>query len=351
MGSREKYQPTLHLSSLVVRPTDSGGENGGGGAGSEYEPGEVRPDGPPYSRSDRLSDSHGYRAHAGSVSPVRHRKADHRYSPDFDHSGGPPRSRGVGSGRDPGRHRDYSPPYGRGRQAGRFMGRSYDRPGYGAGQVRGEGLPKSSPNVRPRDGDWMCPDPLCNNLNFARREHCNKCKKPRHAPPVSPRRGYPGPPPPRRIPGNPINRSPGRFVNGYRSPPSGWARDGPRDFRDGVPHSRYEGRFADPPIRRDRPDFTDADCRDQNRFGRPPAPDWGHRERGRESYLSERKGYERRIPSPPHPPVLPHRDQWPRDIRERSRSPVRSGPPPKDYRRDLYMGRGRADRRVGRDAY
>ncbi|KAL3337515.1 hypothetical protein AABB24_029916 [Solanum stoloniferum] len=132
MGSREKDQPTPHLSSLVVRPTDSGGENGGGGAGSDYEPGEVRRDAPPYSRSDRFSDSHG----------------------------GPPRSHGFGSGRDPGRHRDYSPPYGRGRHAGRFVGRSYDGPGYGARQVRGEGLPRSNPNVRPRDGDWMCTDPL-----------------------------------------------------------------------------------------------------------------------------------------------------------------------------------------------
>ncbi|KAJ8540788.1 hypothetical protein K7X08_000808 [Anisodus acutangulus] len=346
MGSREKEQPTLHLSSLVVRPTDSGGENG---AGSDYEPGEVRRDVPSYSRSDRFSDTHGYRAHAGSVSPVRHRNADHRYSPDFDHSGGPPRSRGFGSGRDPGRHRDYSPPYGRGREAGRFVGRSYDGAGYGAGQVRGEGLPRSNPNVRPRDGDWMCPDPMCNNLNFARREYCNKCKRPRYSPPGSPRRGYPGPPLPRHIPG-PINRSPGRFANGYRSPPRGCARDDPRDFRAGVPHSRYEGRFADPLIRRDRPDFADANCRDRSRFERPPALDWGHRGRGKESYLSERKGYERRIPSPPHPPVLPPRGQWDRDIRERSRSPVRGGPP-KDYRCDLYMGRGRDDRRVGRDAY
>ncbi|XP_059318559.1 uncharacterized protein LOC132068837 isoform X1 [Lycium ferocissimum] len=343
MGSREE-QPTPHLSSLVVRPTNSGGENGG----SDYEPGEVRPDAPSsYSRSDRFDG--GYRAHAGSVSPVRHRNADDRYSPDFDHSGGPPRSRGFGRGRGPGRHRHYSPPYGRGREAGMFVGRSYDGPGYGAGQVRG--LPRGNPNVQPRDGDWMCTDPLCNNLNFARREYCNKCKRPRYTSAGSPRRGYPGPPPPRRFPGPPINRSPGRFANGYRSPPRGWARDDPRDFRAGGPHARYEGRFAGPPIRRDRPDFADADFRDRNRFERPPALDWGHRDRGRESYLSERKGYERRTPSPPHPPVLSPRGEWDRDIRERSRSPVRGGPPPKDYRRDLYMGRGRDDRRVGRDAY
>lgn len=60
MGSREKDQSTPHqplLSSLVVRPTDSSG-GGGGGAGSDYEPGEVRRDPPPYSRPDR-HDGHG----------------------------------------------------------------------------------------------------------------------------------------------------------------------------------------------------------------------------------------------------------------------------------------------------
>ena len=53
MGTRERDQTTTHqplLSSLVVRPTDSGG--GAGGGGSDYEPGEVR--GP-----DRFSDKPG----------------------------------------------------------------------------------------------------------------------------------------------------------------------------------------------------------------------------------------------------------------------------------------------------
>ncbi|GMP59824.1 hypothetical protein CsSME_00022946 [Camellia sinensis var. sinensis] len=60
MGTREKDQTTPHqplLSSLVVRPSDSGG--GGAGGGSDYEPGEVRRDPPPYSRSDRFSDNPG----------------------------------------------------------------------------------------------------------------------------------------------------------------------------------------------------------------------------------------------------------------------------------------------------
>ncbi|CAK9172759.1 unnamed protein product [Ilex paraguariensis] len=63
MGSRDKDQTAPHqhqplLSSLVVRPTDSGGgaSGGGGGGGSDYEPGEVRRDPPLYSRSDRFPD-------------------------------------------------------------------------------------------------------------------------------------------------------------------------------------------------------------------------------------------------------------------------------------------------------
>lgn len=64
MSSRDKGQTTPHqplLSSLVVRPTESSGAGGGGAggaAGSDYEPGEVRRDPPPYSRSDRY-DVHG----------------------------------------------------------------------------------------------------------------------------------------------------------------------------------------------------------------------------------------------------------------------------------------------------
>ncbi|GMP49759.1 hypothetical protein CsSME_00016636 [Camellia sinensis var. sinensis] len=41
---------------LVVRPSDSGG-GGEAGCDSDYEPGEVRRDPPPYSRSDRFSNN------------------------------------------------------------------------------------------------------------------------------------------------------------------------------------------------------------------------------------------------------------------------------------------------------
>ncbi|PSS20864.1 TATA-binding protein-associated factor 2N like [Actinidia chinensis var. chinensis] len=356
MGTRERDQTTTHqplLSSLVVRPTDSGG--GAGGGGSDYEPGEVRV-------SDRFSDKPGYRIRAGSGSPVRRRNAERRYSPDFDTLSGIPRGRGYGSGRSPGRYRHYSPPYGRGRGGGgRFMDRGFDGPGFGPGPFKGEGLPRNNANVRPREGDWICPDPSCKNLNFARRDHCNNCNRFRYAPGGSPpRRGYLGPPPPhalpRRFPGPPMDRSPVRMMNGgYRSPPPrGRARDGPREFgAGGPPHARYEGRFPDHHLRRDRPDYPAEDFRDRSKFDRPMPQDLGNRDRGRDSFFNERKGYERRPPSPPLPPPMPPpRGRWPHDSRERSRSPIRGGPPlpPKDYRRDMYMERGRDERRgMGRD--
>ncbi|KAG6723633.1 hypothetical protein I3842_03G217800 [Carya illinoinensis] len=368
MSSRDKDQTTTHhqpfISSLVVRPSanegagDGGPEGGAGGRVSDYEPGEVRRELPPYSRFDRYSNEPGYRIHAGSGSPVRHRAADHRYSPNFNHSGGLPRSREFGSGRDPSRYRDYSPPYGQGRGGGKPFGRAFDRPGFGPGPFRGEGMSRNNPNVRPREGDWICPDPLCGNLNFARREYCNSCKKFRYGPGGSPRRGYPSPPPqhgpPRRFPGPPpLELSPGRTMNGYRSPPHGWARDGPRELgAGGLPPPRHEGRFSGHYMGRDRLDYPEDDYRARHKFDRPIPMDWGHRDRGRDVFFNERKGFERRPPSPPPPPApFPlNRERWARDVRERSRSPMRGGLPPKDYRRNMHMEWGRDDRRaMGRD--
>ncbi|XWS72042.1 hypothetical protein CRYUN_Cryun02cG0006900 [Craigia yunnanensis] len=367
MGSRDKDQTTSHhlplLSSLVVRPSASDGADGGGGGaggrggGSDYEPGEVRREPPSYSRSDRYNDESGYRIRAGSSSPVRRRDADHRSGSNFDRSGGPPRSHDFGNGRDPGRYRDSSPPYSRGPGGGRqHSSRGFDGTGYGSGPFRGEGMTRNNPNVRPREGDWICPDSSCGNLNFARREYCNKCRRFRYAPVGSPRGGYPGPPPshapPRRFPGSPIDLSPpGRNMNGFRSPPRGWARVGPRDFGTGAPPpARHEGRFSDH-MRRDRVDYLVDDSRGRSRFDRPMPMDWGHRDRGRDNFFNERKGYERRPPPPP--PQLHPRGRWLRDVRERSRSPIRGAPPPKEYRRDMYLERGREDHRRDRmgDAY
>ncbi|KAL3839888.1 hypothetical protein ACJIZ3_024479 [Penstemon smallii] len=359
MGSRDKDHATPHqplLSSLVVRPTDSGGGGGGGGAGSDYEPGEVRRDPPPYFRSDR-QDDRGYRMRAGSVSPVRNRDERHRFSPGFERSGGAPRGRGFGRGRGPARHRDYSPPYGRGRFAGRFGGKGYDRFTHGPGPLRVDGLPRNNPNVQPRDGDWICKDPSCKNLNFARREHCNNCNRSRYAPSGSPRRGYRDPPFPPRHP--PLDHSPpGRIMNGnHRSPPRVWPRDGPR--APVGPPLRHNRRFPDPPPRGNRQDFPEDESRDRFRYDRPVHQDWGHRDRGRDNHFNNRRGgYGRRSLSPPPGQVAAPSRDW---ARERSRSPVRGGPPapapapPKDYQRDVYMnrGQGRDERRgvVGRDSF
>uniref|UniRef100_A0A0R0J735 RanBP2-type domain-containing protein n=1 Tax=Glycine max TaxID=3847 RepID=A0A0R0J735_SOYBN len=291
----------------------------------------------------------GYRIRAGSSSPVHRRDADRRFASDYNNLS---RSRGYGGGRDPGRYRDPSPPYGRGRVGGRPMG---------SGLARGEGNNRNNPNVRPREGDWICPDPLCNNLNFARRDHCNSCNRSRNAPARSPRRSFPAPPPlhapPRRFPGPLIDRSPERTLNGYRSP-RGLARDGPREYGSAaLPPLRHEGRFPDPHVRRERMDFIEDAYRGRNKFDRPPPLDWDNRDRGRDGFSDERKGFERRPLSPPVPflPSLPHHrgGRWARDVRERSRSPIRGGPPPKEYRRDTFMHRARDDRHdrhgMGRD--
>ncbi|KAL8498287.1 hypothetical protein ACS0TY_021567 [Phlomoides rotata] len=266
---------------------------------------------------------------AGSISPPRRRNAHHRSSPSFEPTNGA-RNHIFSTEREPGRYRDYSPPYGRGKDGGRFPGRGYDRSARGPGSFRVDSLPRNNPNVRPREGDWICSDPSCKNLNFARRDHCNNCNRPRYASLGSPRRGYPGAtfPPRQRIP-PPLHHPP--LNGGYRSPPHGWPRDDPRDFR---PPSRNDVRFLDPIMHGERPDDVPRN-RDRDRFDRPLVPEWGHRDRGRDNYFFERRGggHGRRVLSPP--PIAPR--GWGSHIRDKSRSPVRG---------DVYMNRRRDDRRA-----
>ncbi|GAB2268293.1 hypothetical protein Dimus_003267 [Dionaea muscipula] len=358
MDSRDEplppYQPLL--SSLVVRPSDNGGPSAGGGSGSgvgrraDYEPREVRLGAATYSRSERFSDENGYRSRALSGSPV-HRRDVRRYSPDFNNPGDLRRHE-FPSGRDavrsPGRHRDPSPPHYR-RGVGRPFERAFEGSGLGSGPLRGEPMQRNNPNVRPREGDWYCPDPWCGNLNFARRESCNSCGRYRYSPAGSPRRGHADPHSlgaPRRFPGPPTERTPVRLANGFRSPPRGWLRNGPREFGpSGMPPPRYESRFPDHRARRDRLDYPDEDFRGRGKFDRLASQDWASRDRTKDHFIDDRKGYERCPPSPLPPP--PHRGRWiERDSRERSRSPIGAGPP-KDFHRDLYVERGRDERRSG----
>lgn len=291
----------------------------------------------------------GYRIRAGSGSPpVRLRSVGHRFSHEFDNPGQPTRSRGYGGRRSPlppRRYRDYSPSMrSRGRVENRFVGsRGFDGSGYNRGSYRGGGddMVRNDPNLRRREGDWICHDPLCNNLNFARREHCNKCNKYRYSPRgVSPRRGFPGPPSPPRLPSrhlaahpHPPDRSPIRPFNGHRSPrPYLREQPPPRDLlKSGghhpppPPSHRHETpRFLDHQLRRDRMDFP---------VDEPPR---------------ERIKFDRSIPSDWAPAPAP-RDRWTHhDVRQRSRSPNRGGIPIKgDHnhnRREMYVERGREDR-------
>ncbi|CAH2077632.1 unnamed protein product [Thlaspi arvense] len=296
--------------------------------------------------------NNGHRTRASSSSPGRRAYDDHRHSDfnhsgapprayddhrnsDLKHSGAPPRGREFSSRREaPGRHRDYSPLNARGGAGARPHGRRFDEPEHADSLSRNSNNPK----VQPRDGDWYCQDPLCRNLNFARRESCYKCKRHRYARASSP-------PPPRLLP-PPMNFSPRRDFNGYRSsPPRGWPRDYPPPRHDHPPT------WGDRDRERDRLHYSDNEYLPSRRV----ASDWVRTE------PLPKPHYERRPPplSPPLPP--PRGGRWGRLSRERSRSPpplrdgppppMRGGPPPlRDYRRDSYFERGgRDDRRGGRD--
>ncbi|XP_034918252.1 uncharacterized protein [Populus alba] len=218
---------------------------------------------------------------------------------------------------------------------------------YAQGKVTG-----SAPMLYGASSNLMSFFPFrCGNLNFARRDFCNHCKRPRYRSGGSPRRGYPGPPPlhapPRHFPGPSLDLSPGRTMNGYRSPPRDWARDRPRDYGSGGPPPRQGARFSDHEMRRDRSDYADDEYRGRNKFDRPMPMDWGHNDHGRDSFFHERKGFERQPPSPPlPPPSLPQRGRWGREGRDRSRSPISTT----KRVHNMYMEQGwRDDRhRVGR---
>ncbi|KAL5199238.1 hypothetical protein ABZP36_020441 [Zizania latifolia] len=313
-------------------------------------------------RHPRLYDEpQGYGMHAGPPPPRQRRPENNNFNDGF----GPRYAHGYqGGGRGVARFRDASP-YGRG---GRSYGRGFNAPGKEFINIDGEYVHRNDPNLSPREGDWICQNPNCGNLNFARRTHCNNCNKYRYSrevcepsgPNHSPDRGYFNPPrgpprnlgpsdhvPPRNLgpsdrvpPRNPgpSGRPPPRDMARYRSPPHGWGVSDPKGFARSPPD--HAGRYADP-LQRERMGFRgDRQLRDSVKHDWSSADDYNLRERPHDEFYLERS--RRRSVSP--------QDNWGRNMRDRSRSPAGSrllkgsftgrGRTDLDYA-DPYVGRGR----------
>ncbi|ONM36331.1 RNA-binding protein-related [Zea mays] len=280
----------------------------------------------------------GYGMHAGPSPPRRAEasKFDDDVSPRYTHGY-------QGGGRGGARFREGPPPYGRGRSYGRGYGAPH---GKDLINIDGEYVHRNDPNLSPREGDWICQNPNCGNLNFARRTHCNNCNKfrysareayePRRSPPF---RSYPSPPrgPPRMV-GPPGDRAPAREMARYRSPPHGWGASDPRAYAGRSPPERA-GRFTDPSTKGRMGFRGERDPRDRVKYEWSATDDYVQRERPYDGYLDRSR---RRSGSP--------RGNWGNDLRDRSRSPARNRPMkssftgrgrPDDYAADPYGSRGR----------
>ncbi|XP_068033822.1 RNA-binding protein FUS-like [Anomalospiza imberbis] len=64
---------------------------------------------------------------------------------------------------------------GRGRGRGGPLGRG----GFGSGGSGGRGGFAGGGGAQQRAGDWKCPNPACENMNFSWRNECNQCKAPK----------------------------------------------------------------------------------------------------------------------------------------------------------------------------
>nr|CAB3468049.1 unnamed protein product [Digitaria exilis] len=283
-----------------------------------------------------LDEQPGYGMHGGP-SPPRPRRAEaDAVGPRYTHGY-------QGGGRGGARFREDSPSHGRG---GRSYGRGYGPPGKDFINIDGEYVHRNDPNLSPREGDWICQNPNCGNLNFARRTHCNNCNKFRysareaHEPRCSPLRGYPSPPPrgPPRMVAGPGDRASPREMVRYRSPPHGWGAGDPRGYAARSPPERAV-RFPDPSPKGRMGFRGDRDPRDRAKFDWSATDDYSQRERLHDGYLDRSR---RRSGSP--------RANWGNDLRDRSRSPPRNRlmkssftgrGRPDDYAADPYASRGR----------
>uniref|UniRef100_A0A669QGC2 RNA-binding protein FUS n=1 Tax=Phasianus colchicus TaxID=9054 RepID=A0A669QGC2_PHACC len=86
---------------------------------------------------------------------------------------------------------------GGGGRGGRGRGGPMGRGGFGGGGGSGGGNRGGFPSGgggQQRAGDWKCPNPACENMNFSWRNECNQCKAPKPDGPGAPHMGgkYPG---------------------------------------------------------------------------------------------------------------------------------------------------------------
>ncbi|XP_074571392.1 uncharacterized protein LOC141827944 [Curcuma longa] len=282
-----------------------------------------------------------FRDGPGSLSPP-HGRFEAQHSPDFDSPMRQHFGRGFRGGRAGGRFREVSPVYGHGRGQ-RSVGGGNNASRWPVSE--GEYVHRNDPNLSPREGDWICQNPSCGNLNFARRTHCNNCNKYRygpefHGPNRSPRRGYLKSPPIRKSPPRilgPTDRATRDDLDRYRSPPRSWDVEDsrnfrPRDFKPRLLAPARGGKFADI-MRRERPDYYDGiEYRQRRKFDWPTHGS-EMRDNNRDELDPDRRSYDRRPMSPPR--------RW--FSRERSRSPVGDRP-----MRNSYVSRGRDDSYLGR---
>ncbi|KAG0500415.1 hypothetical protein HPP92_000487 [Vanilla planifolia] len=267
-------------------------------------------------RSQRFHDNPGYMQRAGSISPPRRPRMDDGYYESYrSHPSGPRSGRGM---RGRGNRFHHVSPTRLGR-SGRPHERGFNPLVQSIDPSEREFVHRNDPNLSPREGDWICQNPNCGNLNFARRTYCNNCNKYRYdefyVPEQSPpRRGYVSPPhrgflPRVQAPSG--DRLPRRDFSRYRSP---WNTDDPRDLGTSLPHPRRGGKLVDT-IRRGRVDFRETTTTFRER-GRS---DWlGNNEpepRGRrDAFAMARRSLDRQSLSP--------RYGWIHGGRDRSRSPM-----------------------------
>lgn len=352
-----RYSARNSLSSLIVRA----------GPAPDADSGEVHGNDHRYhERREILTDAAGYDMEGGkNTVHTSSRSSQYRisepYGRDYDRDA-PHRSGGFRGGRGRARFGDRFPPLpaaGAGRGMASY-GRGFSGPGYGRANsfpLEGEGLRRNNPNIEPREGDWICTEPTCGNINFAKRQQCNKCDMPRGdmAPfemdvagiqeGVQAQRSHPhfmGSPP--------MGRGMGRGTSGFGPLPGPWGRGGPGAFDRISPPRPGERTPPDfHPVRdtRDRRDYEyrcDYRARERDDSFAPVdgPPMMGHRDGIREDRYHDRRS-DHNVRSVRRPPSPTQRGRWGKDSRERSRSPLRTAS--RDYHRDPHLDRLRDDRR------